>query len=170
MSTGVFPPPTPIRFSDSQKYFTAAFSKPPTPSSADTCSAQSLSMSPSVPEENVDGQPPSPPRVTITLGPGLISHIRRFRTFKCLRAFSAALRLPSQSPDIVRVSRRRGGHLTTPGYYKTHYICRWNPLQWHHRVSPSERSTSARLVYDTLSISLTWTKSQPVYPTTSKTS
>ena len=97
--------------------------------------------------------PPSPPRVTVTLGLGLKIHIRRFRTFKSLKAFSAALRLTSQSPDIVRVSHRRGRHLTTPGHYKTHHIYRWNPFQRHHRVSPGERSTSERLVFDTSSIS-----------------
>ena len=90
------------------------------------------------------GIPPSPPRVTITLGLGPISHIRRFRTFKGLRAFGAALRLPSQSPDIVRFLHRRGGRLTMPAHYKTHHICRWNPLQRHHQVSPSERSNSLK--------------------------
>jgi len=53
------------------------------------------------------------PRVAIILGLGLISHIRRFCTFKSLKIFSA-LRLPSQSSDIIRFSHRRGGHLTTP--------------------------------------------------------
>ena len=70
---------------------------------------------------------PSLPRVTISLGLGLISPIRRFRTFKALKAFGAALRLPSQSLEIVRFSHRRGGHLTTPGHYKTHHIRCWNP-------------------------------------------
>jgi len=96
--------------------------------------------------------PPPLPRVTITLGLSFISHIRRFRTFKSLKAFEAAVRLFSQSPTIVRFSHRCGGHLTTPGRYKTHHICCWSPLQRHHRVSPSERWTSERLVFDTSSI------------------
>jgi len=99
MSAGVFLPPTPTCFTDSQKtLYYSIFQSCLTPSSADPCLAPSLSMPPSVPEESVDGHPPSPPRATITLGLGLINHIRRFRTSKSLKAFGAALRLPLNRP------------------------------------------------------------------------
>ena len=150
--------PTPTYFTDSQKtlYYSISQSRL-TPSSADPCSAPSWlhpysCLRPFLKKASMS-IPPSLLRVTITLDLGLISHIRRFRTFKSLKAFGAALRLPSQSPDIVRVSHRRGRHLTTPGHYKAHHIYRWNPFQRHHRVSPGERSTSERLVFDTSSIS-----------------
>jgi len=85
------------------------------------------------------GIPPLPPRATITLGLGLIRHIRRFRTFKYLKAFGTTLRLPSQSPD----------RLSLTSSWRTSYNA-WslqNPLHLsleppstHHQLSPSERS------------------------------
>jgi len=142
-------------FLDSQKHFTIASSK------TAWCQALQIHVQPNpypclclFLKKKSMCIPPSPPspRATITPGLGLISHIRRFRTFKSLKAFGAALRLPSQLPDIVRVSHHRGGHLTTPSYYKTHHICCWNSFQLRHRVLPSERSTSERLIFDTSSI------------------
>ena len=115
--------PTPTYFTDSQKtlYYSISQSRL-TPSSADPCSAPSWlhpysCLRPFLKKASMS-IPPSLLRVTITLDLGLISYIRRFRTFKSLKAFGAALRLPSQSPDIVRVSHRCGGRLTTPGHYK----------------------------------------------------
>jgi len=121
------------------------------PSSADPCSAPSLACLRLFLKETSMG---IPPRVAMTLGLGLISHIRRFHAFKSLKAFGAALRLPSQSPNTVRGSHCCGGQLTTlPGHYKTHHIRRWKPPERHHRLSSSEHSTSERWVFDTSSIS-----------------
>jgi len=54
----MFLPPTPTCFTDSQKtLYYSIFQSCLTPSSADPCSAPSLSMPPSVPEGNIDGHP-----------------------------------------------------------------------------------------------------------------
>jgi len=106
--------------------------------------------------------PRSPPRATITLGLGLIKSHSPVLALLCV--------YPPNRPTSSESHIVAADILQRPGHYKTHHICCWNSLQQHHRLSPSERLTSERLAFDTLRISLTWTKSQPVYPTTSKTS
>ena len=78
-----------------------------------------LYMHPPVPDEKVDGHPSF--TSSTRHNPGSWPHKVTFA------GFGAALRLPSQSPDIVRVSHRRGGHLTTPWSLQNPYLLLESP-------------------------------------------
>ena len=121
-----------------------------------------LYMPPPVPEKTSMGIPPSPPQATITLGLGLIEAHSPVSALLCV--------YPPNCPTSSESHIVAADILQCPGHYKNPPYLLLDPLQQHHRVSPSERLISERLAFDVLSISLTWTKSQPVYPTTSKTS
>ena len=93
----------------------------------------------------------SPTRATITLSLDFVGRIRRFCALKQLEASSAAQHLPS------------GGHLATSRHCKAHRIHRWNP-----NSNIECRLVNARPRASTREASLTWTTSQPVYPTVAR--
>jgi len=93
------------------------------------------------------GIPPSPPRATITLGLGLIEAHSPVSALLCV--------YPPNRPTSSESHIVAADILQCPGHYKNPPYLLLDPLQQHHRVSPSERLISERLAFDTLSISLT---------------